>query len=107
MIYPETNNISDFPRESIPEADEVVDLTDSDLARITRLRLVTDTGFPFFDLSYCYGELKDGTAVRVRLPWHQFSRRYLNRDLVTMCKEVGVYAKGLGLLDPDVQSKLW
>lgn len=86
-------------REAIDHANPVA-LDDPQLARITRLRLVTDPGFPYYDLSYCYGELKDGTPVYVRLPWHQFNKKYLKRDLVRMCKSAGVYAKGLGLLDP-------
>jgi hypothetical protein len=81
-----------------------VDLSDPRLARITRLRLVSDPGFPFFDVSYCYGVLKDGTHVRVDLPAHQFPRRGLNRALVEMCQEAGVYGRGLGIFDGDVIS---
>lgn len=83
-----------------------VDLTDSRLGRIVRLRLLGEQGFPFYDLSYCYGELRDGTPVRVQLPDHQFSRRYLTRDLIAMCRRVGVYGKGLGILSDDVISIL-
>lgn len=103
---PETNPINEdivAIREAI---EETVDLTDNRLNRITRLRLVTDPGFPFYDLSYCYGQLDDGTPVRVQLPWHQFSRRHLNRDLIAMCKEAGVYGKALGLFNHDVVSTL-
>lgn len=102
----ETNPINEEIQEIRESIRETVDLTDKRLVRITRLRLVTDPGFPLYDLSYCYGRLNDGTNVRVRLPWHQFSRKYLRRDLVAMCKEAGVYGKRLGLLDFDVISTL-
>jgi len=88
-------------------ASEVVDLADKRLARITRLRLVTDRDFPMWDLSYCYGTLKDGSAVRVRLPQSQFPKQGLNQSLVQMCKEVNVFGKGLGIFDPEVISKLY
>lgn len=79
---------------------ETVDLTDPRLAAVTRLRLLTDPGFPYWDLSYCHGRLADGTEVRVTLPRFQFSKAAgLSREIVAMCKEAGVYAKGLGILD--------
>jgi hypothetical protein len=77
-----------------------VDLTDPRLARVTRLRLLTDRDCPFWDLSYCHGQLKDGTEVRVQLPQSQWSKRKpLKVAIVDMAREAGVYAKGLGLLD--------
>lgn len=83
-----------------------VDLADKRLARITRLRLLGERGFPYYDLSYCYGVLKDGTPVRVRLPEHQWPRRGFERALVEMCKREGVYGKGIGILDTSVHSIL-
>ena len=35
---------------------------------ITRLRLLSDPGFPFWDVSYCHGVL-NGRHVNVRLPF--------------------------------------
>lgn len=97
----ESNPINDEIRATREAIDHhaPVALDDPDLARVTRLRLVSDPGLPFCDLSYCYGELRDGTPVRVSLPWHQFSKKFLKRDLIAMAKEARVYAKGLGLLD--------
>ena len=100
----ETNSITEEHKRIRAAANETVELADKRLARITRLRLVTDPGFPLFDLSYCYGRLTDGTDVRVRLPQWQFPRKGLTRALVEMCKAEGRYAKGLGLLDPEVVS---
>jgi len=106
-----------YPYETNPITDEVIEIrdslagevyiTDPRLVRISRLRLVSDAGFPMWDLSYCYGVLNDGTNVRVQLPWHQFSKRNLKGDLIAMCKEAGVFGKKLGLLDDSVISKCW
>lgn len=77
-----------------------VELEDPRLARVTRLRVLTDPHAPCWELSYCHGELKDGTACHVDLPWYTFSKRKgLSREIVAMCQEVGVYAKGIGILD--------
>lgn len=80
-------------------ATETVDWTDKRLARVVRLKLVTDAGFPYADVSYCYGELTDGTKVRVRLPFHQLPKRGMHRAIVEHAKADGVHAKSLGILD--------
>ncbi len=86
-------------RNAIDHGNPVL-LEDRDLARIVRLRLLSDRGFPFWDVSYCYGQMKDGTYVRVSLPWGQIPKKGgLNANIVKMCKEVGVYGKGLGIFD--------
>lgn len=74
---------------------------DKKLAKVTRLRLLSDPGFPFWDVSYCYGELKDGTAVRVSLPFHQLpkGKGKLNGAIIEWAKKDGVYAKRLGIFD--------
>jgi hypothetical protein len=86
-----------------------VQLNDPRLDRIARLRLLGDSdgwAYPYLDVSYCYGVLKDGTHVRVHLPEHSFPKRGLKKALVEMAKEAGVYAKGLGLLDDNIISRL-
>lgn len=88
------------------DGDIEVDLADPRLAKITRLRLISDPGLPFWDVSYCYGELKDGKTCRVHLPEYQFPKRGLTRAIVQMCIDEHVYAKGLGLLDPENISML-
>jgi hypothetical protein len=82
-----------------------VQLDDKRLRRIRRLRLLSDPGFPMWDLSYCWGELADGTKVRVQLPRHQFSKGKLFTELIEMGKEAGVYMKRLGVFDGEVISK--
>jgi hypothetical protein len=79
--------------------DEHVTLGDPRLERIVRLRLLTDPGYPYFDISYCYGKLKDGRYVRIANTPQHLRRRALKTDLIAWAKSEGVYAKGLGLLD--------
>lgn len=87
--------------------EETVTLGDKRLARITRLRLIGFCrDYPFWDLSYCYGVLKDGTEVRVQLHAGRITRNW-KLDMINLAKEYGVYAKGLGLLDEDVVSRLY
>lgn len=102
----ESNPITDEVKAIREAIEQTVELSDARLVKITRLRLVTDPGFPMYDLSYCYGELRSGEPVRVNLPEWQFSKRTLKRDLIEMCRAAGVYGKGMGILDPSVISIL-
>jgi len=85
---------------------ETVDWRDKRLAKITRLRLLGDYGFPMWDVSYCHGILKDGSPANVELPFHQIPRRGFKRFIIAQAKRDKVYAKGLGLLDEINYSKL-
>jgi hypothetical protein len=76
------------------------------LKRITRLRLLSDPGFPLWDVSYCYGELDDGTMVDVDLPFSQLNKSVgrwgtgaLQKDIIRHAKRDKVYAKGLGIFN--------
>ena len=73
--------------------------------KITRLRLLSDLGFPFWDVSYCHGVL-NGEPVEVMLPFDQLPKRGRNKAIVNHAIKDGVYAKGLGILSPLVQSTL-
>ena len=85
---------------------EQVHITDSRLARIVRFRVLGDPDFPYLDVSYIYGVLDDGTKVRVYDPGWTLRLRSLKRDIVAHAKPLGLYAKGLGLLDDNVLSIL-
>lgn len=76
---------------------ETVDWTEKGLT-ITRLRLLTDSCVPFYDISYCDGML-DGQPVRVELPFHQVPKKNMTAFLINEAKKAGVFAKGLGILD--------
>lgn len=80
---------------------------DPQLAKVTRLRLLTDPGFPFWDVSYCYGVLKDGRSCRVDLPFSQLPKRGRGKFIVDHARAAGVYAAGLGLFDPTVVSEVY
>lgn len=72
--------------------------------KVTRLRLLSDPGYPAWDVSYCHGVL-DGHHVCVLLPFSQLPKRNVVGAIITYAKRDKVYAKGLGIL--DCVSKLW
>lgn len=90
------------------EREETVWWDDRRLARITRLRLIgfNSREYPRWDISYCYGQLKDGTEVRVNLPFHDLGRNWKS-DIIRFAQQERVYAKGLGILNEDVVSRLY
>lgn len=77
---------------------------DAKLAKITRLRMLTDRDFPFFDVSYCYGMTKDGKMCRVSLPFYQLKKSLWKSQIIEAAKRDRVFAKRLGLFDLDVVS---
>lgn len=72
---------------------------------IVRLRLLTDRGFPWWDISYCYGRLRTGELVRVDLGVHQIKKAgrgsVSKAHLIEIAKFNRRYAKAIGLLAPD------
>jgi hypothetical protein len=61
---------------------------------ITRLRLLSDQGYPFWDVSYCHGVL-NGVNVDVRLPFSQLPKRNTKSWLYNEAKATGGFIKGL------------
>lgn len=103
----ETNGMEPGEQEAwLDRLDGEVDWDDPELARVTRLRLISDPGFPMWDVSYCYGIRKDGRECRVRLPFHQLPKRAWKAKIVEYAKADGVFAAGLGLLDDSIVSTL-
>jgi hypothetical protein len=78
-----------------------VTLGSPEVARVVRLRLLTEPGYPYFDISYCYVQLKDGRYARLSDTPMSLGRKTLKRDLIAWAREEGAYAKGLGLLDDN------
>lgn len=76
-----------------------LDWSDPELARITRFRLLSDPGFPFWDVSYILGVTHDGENVDVYNPFSQLPKRGMKRHIIECAKRDGVYAKGLGIFD--------
>lgn len=67
--------------------------------RITRLRLLSDPGFAFWDVSYCHGEL-DGEPVKVTLPFSQLRKgKAIQTQLVDWAKREGLFLKPTGIFD--------
>ena len=97
----ETNalDFSEGGRHPCEDLTETVSLGDPRLQSITRLRLLTEGGYPYLDISYCYGVLRDGSPVRVQITCQPLSRQTPKADLIAWAKMEGAYAKGLGLLD--------
>lgn len=62
--------------------------------RITRLRLLSDPGFPFWDVSYCHGIL-DGKHVNVLVPFGQLPKRGMRQALYNHAKKTGKFINGL------------
>jgi len=89
----EVNPLTEAQRRAQAEAREVVDW-DTDGLYITRLRLLSDPGFPMWDVSYCYGEL-DGRPVEVRLPFDQLPKFKMKAALYKEAKATGKFIRGL------------
>lgn len=78
-----------------------VSWNDTRLKKIVRLRLLSDPGFPVWDVSYCYGQLKDGTYCRVNLPWHQLpkSEGKMRATVYAQGTKDGVFVNRLGFFE--------
>lgn len=64
---------------------------------ITRLRLLSDPGFPAWDVSYCHG-LLNGRHVDVQLPFSQlpkYGKGGVKAALYKEAKTTGKFIKGL------------
>lgn len=75
---------------------ETVDWTEPGLT-ITRLRLLSDPGFPFWDISYVHGIL-NGRHVDVRVPFSQlpkYGKGGVKAALYKEAKATGKFIKGL------------
>lgn len=78
-------------------------ISDPDLVRVDRFRLLTDPGCPVYDISYIWGTMKDGTRVRVSCDIYQLPRacpgHSLKSRIVDWAIAHGVNAKRLGIFD--------
>lgn len=93
-------------RESVDHS-ITIEWDDPDLAKVLRLRLIgCCREYPFWDISYCYGQLRDGRRVRVNLPVSRLNNRW-KAHLVALGKRDGVFVAGLGLLDEETVSRLF
>jgi hypothetical protein len=89
----ETNTLTKEQSAAQANAERTVCWTTPDLY-ITRLRLLSDPGFPVWDVSYCYGEIK-GETVRVRLPFDQLPKFKMKAELYKEVKASGAFIRGI------------
>ena len=90
-----------------------IDWTTEGLCNV-RLRMLSDAGHPYWDVSYCHGYLMvDGvkTKYRINIPFDRLPKRgvYLGNGvtnqlsvrqlIVNYAREDKVFAKGIGILD--------
>jgi hypothetical protein len=102
----EVNGLADpqeYHRRVTQNAKRTVCWKDPDLLKIIRLRMVSDPGFPWYDITYCHGMMKDGEYVKVDLPFDRLfkAKQYgsLSRQIIAYAKKDGVYARRLGILE--------
>lgn len=93
----ETNPLPPGGHDELATA--TVPWTDKRLARIERLRLLSDPGFPAWDVSYCTGRLANGDKVRVSLPFSQLPKGTYRKAIIYFAKADKVFAKRLGIFD--------
>jgi hypothetical protein len=116
VSYPnETNSIGDFyltdeGRAHLKETHQHhISWADPRLVRITRFRMLTDPGFPFWDISYVHGVFQDDDGsekpCRVAVPFHQLTKGRWWSEVKAAAKRDGVNLSRLRLW--DAVSKLW
>lgn len=69
--------------------------------KISRLRLLTERGYPAYDISYCHATLPNGQVVPVHVDCMRLPKPALKSGLIAWAKREKVFAKNLGLLDED------
>lgn len=90
----ETNPVSKQFQSAAKEVDHSKRYCWTEVDEIVRLRLLSDPGFPVWDVSYCYG-MKDGKMVRVSLPFDQLPKKNMKGVLYNEAKKTGKFIKGL------------
>lgn len=96
----EVGNIAEFTDDFHAFLDSLtednVPLSDPRLARVTRIRLIgASREYPMWDLSYAYGQLKDGSNVRLYLEKDRFGRFTYKRELIELAKATGRFIPGI------------
>lgn len=92
----ETNPLPEGYHNIDREAIEFDELQASDHIQLDRLRLVTDSGFPMYDISYVHLNV-NGKPVDVTFsfPVSQLNKRTYKKELYDICKKQGIFIKGL------------
>lgn len=74
-------------------------LEDPRLAKVTRFRLLSDPGFPAWDVSYCHGLSVDGERVNVEVPWSQLPKGKRVTFVKGECAKMGLDHRRLEIIE--------
>ena len=74
---------------------------DKNLKEVTRLRFISNVGYPCWDTSYCFGIDTDENEVRVTLPFQQVrkGKGNIHKAIIHYAKKDKVFAKGLNIFN--------
>jgi hypothetical protein len=94
----ETNPISAMYHQNVTDQiDGFAEWSEPGL-KILRLRLISDPGFPTWDVSYCHGQLKTGQHVQVLLPFDRLWKKdKINGQLLDWARQEQLYLKDTGI----------
>lgn len=99
----EVNPVGDIHHYLDQLTGETVMLADPRLVEIERLRLIGwSREYTAWDISYCYGRLRNGDLVRVNLGVSRIvcaGGEAYKRELVKLCRGAGKFGKALGIFD--------
>jgi hypothetical protein len=99
------------PQDGRPSIDSVSNFNDGrpiwaepSFARFLRVRLLSDRGYPNWDLSYAFAEMIDGSIVRLfesDVPGSRygFRKRSWKKDAIEEAKRWNVFLKPTGFFD--------
>jgi len=105
-LGPEGHNFDNFERDAMTLAE-----LQARGGRVSRLRFLTEPGYPYVDISYVHGVLPNGRNVHInvtdspRLRKGRGSEPFM-ADMIEWAKGEGVFGKKIGMLDRGVWSIL-
>ena len=91
----ETNGLKDSNYHNIERIDIAIEeITKSDKVSLERLRMVTDVGFPFYDISYIHITY-NGKPANLIMNQMQLNKRTWKSDLIQICKNHKVFIEDI------------
>jgi hypothetical protein len=93
----ETNGLKDGQSYHEMERENVYfdEITSKDKVVMERLRLITDSYVPFYDISYIHITFNGKPAELLDFPYSQLNKRGWKKQLVELCKDRGIFIKDL------------
>ena len=80
-------------------------LTSEDKISLERFRMLSDSGLPFYDISYIHIKYNGQNANLIGFPTMQLTKRKWKSEVVNICKKKGIFIKDL--LNPACISILY